>query len=65
MKKVEVKEQNEIRIKGIVGFIEKGLTPFGTGAKVDCLEGYLGKTLSRNTPGPTIFVPKPVCMIIF
>ncbi|RLI89263.1 MAG: hypothetical protein DRO62_02000 [Candidatus Altiarchaeales archaeon] len=35
----------------MVGFIEKGITHFTTGAKVDCPEGYLGKTLSRNTPG--------------
>ena len=26
-----------------LGFIEKNVTPFGTGAKVDCPKEYLGK----------------------
>ena len=43
MRKVKVKEQTEIRVKGVTGFIEKKVTPFGTGAKVDCPKKYLGK----------------------
>ncbi len=43
MKKIRVREQTEIRVKDIVGFIEKRVTPFGTGAKVDCPKEYLGK----------------------
>lgn len=43
MRKVKVKEQIEIRLKGVAGFIEKKVTPFGTGAKVDCPKEYLGK----------------------
>lgn len=43
MKKIKFKEQTEIKIKGIVAFIEKRVTPFGTGAKVDCPKKYLGK----------------------
>ena len=43
MKKIRVREQTEIMVKGIVGFIEKRVTPFGTGAKVDCPKEYLGK----------------------
>lgn len=43
MKKVKTKEQTELKIKGIIGFIEKRVTPFGSGAKVDCPKKYLGK----------------------
>ena len=43
MKKVKIKEQTELKIKGIVGFIEKKVTPFGSGAKVDCPKRYLGR----------------------
>lgn len=43
MRKVKVKEQTEIRVRGVAGFIEKKVTPFGTGAKVDCPKEYLGK----------------------
>jgi len=42
MKKVELKEQTELTVKDIVGFIERRVTPFGTGAKVDCPKEYLG-----------------------
>ena len=27
----------------IIGFLEKKVTPYGTGAKVDCLKEYIGK----------------------
>lgn len=43
MKKVKTKEQTELKVKGIVGFIEKKVTPFGSGAKVGCPKKYLGK----------------------
>lgn len=43
MKKVKVKERTEITVRGVTGFIEKRVTPFGTGAKVDCPKEYLGK----------------------
>jgi len=43
MKKVELKEQTELTVKDIVGFIERRVTPFGTGAKVDCPKEYLGR----------------------
>lgn len=45
MKKVKVEPATELTIKGIVGFIKKRVTPFGTGAKVDCPKEYLGKTV--------------------
>ena len=43
MRKVKLKEQTELKVRGISGFIEKKVTPFGTGAKVDCPKEYLGK----------------------
>ncbi|MBU7033249.1 MAG: DUF2080 family transposase-associated protein [Theionarchaea archaeon] len=27
----------------VIGFLEKRVTPFGTGAKIDCPKEYLGK----------------------
>lgn len=33
--------QSELRLKGILGYFEKIVTPFGTGAKVDCPKEYL------------------------
>ncbi len=43
MAKVKFITQKEIQIKNIRGYIEKIVTPFGTGAKVDCPKEYLGK----------------------
>lgn len=43
MPKVEIKTKSELKLKNIKGFIEKIVTPFGTGAKVDCPKEYLGK----------------------
>ncbi len=45
MKKVKLVIQTELKINGIVGFMQKKVTPFGTGAKVDCPKEYLGKTV--------------------
>lgn len=42
MKKAKLKPQTEITVKGIKGFMIKRVTPFGTGAKVDCPKEYLG-----------------------
>jgi len=41
--KVKVTEKTEIKVTGIIGFLEKTVTPFGNGAKVDCPKEYLGK----------------------
>ena len=35
--KIELKDN-------IIGFFEKKVTPYGTGAKVDCTKEYLGHT---------------------
>jgi len=45
MKKVKLELETELMIKGIVGFMKKKVTPFGTGAKVDCPKEYLGKSV--------------------
>ncbi len=43
MVKVRLNLQTELKLKNIKGFIEKIVTPFGTGAKVDCPKEHLGK----------------------
>lgn len=44
-KKVKLRLTTELKIKGIVGFMKRQVTPFGTGAKVDCPKEYMGKTV--------------------
>lgn len=34
----------ELKDNTVVGFLEKKVTPYGTGAKVDCLKEYIGHT---------------------
>lgn len=43
MRKVKMKEKTELSVKNIIGFFEKKVTPFGSGAKVDCPKKYLGR----------------------
>jgi putative transposon-encoded protein len=43
MKKINLNKKTEIKVSGIVGFMIKKVTPFGTGAKVDCPKEYIGK----------------------
>jgi len=38
-----IQEKTEIKVSGILGFLEKRATKFGNGAKVDCPKEYLGK----------------------
>ncbi len=38
MKKVKTEIKTELKIRGILGFIIKKVTPFGTGAKVVALK---------------------------
>lgn len=45
MKKVLLEKKTKITVTGIVGFLKKEVTTFGTGAKVDCPKEYLGKTV--------------------
>lgn len=37
--------RTELKVEGILGFMKKKVTKFGTGAKVDCPKEYLGKTV--------------------
>jgi putative transposon-encoded protein len=43
MGKVKINETAEITIKGIHGYIERTVTKFGSGAKVDCPKEFLGR----------------------
>ena len=43
MRKIEINKQQLQLKEKVLGFIEKRVTPFGTGAKVDCPREYLGK----------------------
>jgi putative transposon-encoded protein len=45
MKIVKIKKETELHVKGILGFLKRKVTKFGTGAKVDCPKEYLGKTV--------------------
>jgi len=45
MRKVKLEPATELKVKGILGFIRRKVTPFGNGAKVDCPKEYLGKTV--------------------
>jgi len=43
MRKIDINPESELKIKNIKGFLEKRVTKFGTGAKVDCPKEFLGK----------------------
>lgn len=43
MRKVKIEKTTELRLSGILGFIQRKVTSFGNGAKVDCPKEYLGK----------------------
>ena len=43
MNNVKIDETTEFTIKGIYGVIERGVTRFGSGAKVDCPKEFLGR----------------------
>lgn len=43
MKKVKIINKTRLVIEGIVGFVVREVTPFGTSAKVSCPKEYLGK----------------------
>ena len=43
MKKVKVVEANEITVRNIQAYMERVVTKFGSGAKVDCPKEFLGK----------------------
>lgn len=41
----KIEAKTELKVEGILGFMKKKVTKFGTGAKVDCPKEYLGKTV--------------------
>jgi putative transposon-encoded protein len=43
MKKIKITAETEIKVKNIMGFLKRKVTPFGTSAKVDCPKEYLGR----------------------
>ena len=43
MKKIILNVKSELKLKNIKGFLERTVTSFGTGAKVDCPKEFLGK----------------------
>ena len=43
-RKARFEATKELRLNGILGFMKRRVTPYGTGAKVDCLKEYLGRT---------------------
>ena len=43
MRKVEFTATTKLVVEGIAGFMERRVTAFGTGAKVDCPKEYLGR----------------------
>lgn len=45
MKIIKLISKNELKIKNIIGYLKRKVTPFGTSAKVDCPKEYLGKTV--------------------
>ena len=45
MRRVEIDRGKLLLEHGVVGFFQKKVTKFGTGAKVDCPKKYLGKTV--------------------
>jgi putative transposon-encoded protein len=44
-KKIVFEPATEIKVTGIIGFLKRKVTPYGTGAKVTCPKEYLGKTV--------------------
>jgi putative transposon-encoded protein len=43
VRKVRIKDCNQITVKNIQAYMERTVTKFGSGAKVDCPKEFLGK----------------------
>lgn len=39
----KLKEKTEIKVSGIVGFLEGKVTPIGNGAKIGCPKEFVGR----------------------
>ena len=44
-KRIVFEPATEIKVTGIIGFLKRKVTAYGTGAKVTCPKEYLGKTV--------------------
>ena len=45
MKQIKINKGKLVLTDGVIGFFQKTVTRFGTGAKIDCPKEYLGKTV--------------------
>jgi len=43
MRKIKLKEKTELKVSGVLGFLERKVTAFGNGAKVDCPKEFIGR----------------------
>jgi len=44
-RKVDFQSATRIEVTGVIGFMKRQVTAYGTGAKVTCPKEYLGKTV--------------------
>ena len=44
-RKVDFQPATRIEVTGVIGFMKRRVTAYGTGAKVTCPKEYLGKTV--------------------
>ena len=44
-RKVRFETRKRLTVEGIVGFMKRKVTPYGTGAKVTCPKEFMGKTV--------------------
>ena len=45
MKRIEIEKGKLVLTEDVIGFFQKNVTKFGTGAKIDCPKEYLNKTV--------------------
>jgi len=45
MRRIEVKSGELILTENVIGFFQKTVTRFGTGAKIDCPKEFINKTV--------------------
>ncbi len=45
MKQIKINKGKLVLTDGVIGFFQKTVTRFGTGAKIDCPKEYLDKTV--------------------
>ena len=44
-RRVDFKPATRLEVTGVIGFMKRQVTAYGTGAKVTCPKEYLGKTV--------------------